>query len=114
METNVEKENTKDVQVIVEQNAVQDLVYQGNVRRENTIKKKKKAPILEKYSVKQEDGKIIVEATYDETISETIENPLEIKFGDIEGYGNVDTEILGNKVKYTYTISGADDGNKMS
>ena len=110
VETNVEKENTKDVQVIVEQNAVQDLVYQGNVRRENTITVDKKAPILEKYSVKQEDGKIIVEATYDETISETIENPLEIKFGDIEGYGNVDTEILGNKVKYTYTISGADDG----
>ena len=111
VETNVEKGNTKDVQVIVEQDAVQDLVYQGNVRRENTVTVDKKAPILENYSVKQENGKIIVEATYDETISKTIENPLEIKFGDTAGFGgNVETEISENKVIYTYTISGSDNG----
>lgn len=111
VETNVEKENTKDVQVIVEQNAVQDLVYQGNVRRENTITVDKKSPKLESYTVREENGNIIVEAVYDEEISEATASTLNIQVGGIQGKGNVEREIQGNKVIYTYKKAGEDSGN---
>ena len=107
---NVENGNEGELQVIIEQDAVQDLVYQGNVRSESVITIDKKAPILQNYSVIKTNDKIIIEAIYDEAIASVSNNPLEIKFDGKDAYGNVSTEISGNKVTYTYTISGADDG----
>lgn len=112
VETNVEKESTKDVQIILEQDAVQDLVYQGNVRRENTITVDKKAPKLQSYTVREENGKIIVEATYDEAISDVSSSTLKIKAGNYDGKGEVITGILSpnNTVRYTYNKAGEDGG----
>ena len=68
--TNIEKGNVGEIQVIIEQNAVTDCVYQGNIRQENLITVDKKAPKLENYTInKGEDGKIIVDVTYDEALS---------------------------------------------
>ena len=112
VETNVEKESTKDVQIILEQDAVQDLVYQGNVRREKKITVDKKSPKLQSYTVREENGKIIVEATYDEAISDVSSSTLKIKAGNYDGKGEVITEILSpnNTVRYTYNKAGEDGG----
>ena len=110
VETLTQGGNTKELQLIVEQDSVHDLAYQGNVRQENIIQVDKKAPIIQNYSVNKTNETIIVEAIYNEAIASISNKPLEVKFGNINGYGSVESEISGNKVTYTYTILGSDDG----
>ena len=112
----VSKGNKGELQVIVEQDAVYDLAYQGNIRNEKVIQIDKKAPKLENYELKQENGKIIVEATFDEEIlSAKATSGLSIKVNGIDADGEYESPVVlsdinGNRVRYVYNISGADGG----
>ena len=112
----VRKGTEGELQVIVEQDAVYDLAYQGNIRNEKVIQIDKKLPKLESYELKHENGKIIVEATFDEEILSAVgTSKLSIKVDGIEADGEyLDPEIVNNgnssKIRYVYNISGADGG----
>lgn len=119
-----------DVQVIIEQNACQDLVGQGNVRAEYTITVDKKAPTLEtleayansyielnsevdvvKEYYKTGDN-ISVVATFDENIEGATAPILTLQFsesGNAKGSVSAGT-IAGNKITYTYKITDKDKG----
>lgn len=101
-----------EVKVIIEQNAVQDLVGQGNIRQENIVKVDKIKPTLTSYEVKHESEKIIVEAIFSEEISNASELIPELTVGEKPERGVWDeAEIFdNNKAKFTYNISGADGG----
>lgn len=119
-----------DVQVIVEQNACQDLVGHGNVRAESTIIVDKKAPTLkslEAYAnshiglnsqvdvVKEyykTGDNISVVATFDENIEGATAPILTLQFsesGNAKGSVSAGT-IAGNKITYTYKITDKDKG----
>lgn len=107
--------NEGELQVVVEKGACQDLVGHENVRTEKIITVDKKAPKLENYTItKSEDGtKIIIEAIYNEAISDAKGSNLKLTIGDREAAGTQEeAEVLepNNKVKYVYNISGADGG----
>lgn len=107
--------NEGELQVVVEKGACQDLVGHENVRTEKIITVDKKAPKLESYTItKSEDGKqIIIEAIYNEAISDAKGSNLKLIIGDREAAGTQEEpEVLepNNKVKYVYNISGADGG----
>ena len=127
---NVENGNEGQIQVIVEQNACQDLVGQSNVRTESIIRVDKKSPIfigLEAYAksiinldsnvdtIKQyykEGDTVTVIATFSENISEKEKTKIVLEFsksGNAKGIVSEAT-IDGNKLKYTYIITDKDNG----
>ena len=119
---NVTMGNVGDLQVVVEQDAVTDLAYHGNIRNESLIRIDKKAPRLINYSYNydEQNKKIIVDVVFDEEIysvyNENRESGLEIKVGGFEADGYYEDPIVlkegnKNKVRYTYLISGVDGGN---
>ena len=130
--TNIEKGNVGEIQVIIEQNACQDMVGHENVKAESTIRVDKQAPILislEAYTnsniqineavdtVKEyyKDGdKITIIATFNENIEDktTIAPKLTLQFSES---GNAKSKVSegvieGNKITYTYTVTSGDEG----
>lgn len=128
---NVVNGNVGNLQVMIEQNACQDLVGHGNVRAESIIKIDKKAPILlnlEAYGTSnillnqeidavKENYKlgetITVVATFDENIT-ALEDKLPVlnlQFSESgNAKGTVSGRIEGNKIIYSYTITEGDEG----
>ena len=123
--------NTGNIQVIVEQNAVQDLNGYGNVRTESVITVDKKAPMFigleayatsnisvdEKVDTVKEYYKVgdtvTIVATFDENIKSTTTVPtLALQFSESgNAKGPVSTgKKDGNKITYTYTITAEDMG----
>lgn len=134
VDTTVETGNVGDIQVIIEQNACQDIVGHGNVRTESVIRVDKQAPILlslEAYanntdsSIKvdenidtvkeyyKEGDTVTVVATFSENIENTTKVPiLALQFSESgNAKGTISTgEKSGNKITYTYTITAEDMG----
>lgn len=131
---NVRNGNVGDLQVIIEQDACQDLVGHSNVRTEKVIRVDKKAPLLlslEAYASSKivlnseisnvrenyRTGEMItVDATFDEKIAlppSILEAPkLILQFsesGDAKGE-IIGGEIKGNKITYIYAITSGDEG----
>ena len=121
--------STGEVQVIIEQNAVQDKVGLGNIRQESIIAVDKRAPILinlEAYATSElalnkdidvvkeyykENDKITVIATFDENIVAEEIPELSLQFSESgNAKGTVSGVVGGNKLVYTYTISSGDQG----
>lgn len=128
--TNIENGNVGDIQVIVEQDACQDLVAHSNVRTESVIRVDKVAPIfvsLEAYAnsaiglnaevdtlkeyYKEEDIVTIV-ATFSENVENSTAPILNLQFSESgNAKGSVTPrEKNGNKITYTYTITKEDMG----
>lgn len=129
---NVAAGNTGELQVIVEQDAVQDLEGNGNIRTESVIQIDKIAPILislEAYgesnvnvdpnvdSVKQyykAGDKIYVVATFSENIENSTIPKLKLQFSESGESASIDyinfSHKNGNKIIYTYTIVNGDSG----
>lgn len=140
VKTSIEVGNVGELQVIIEENACQDLVGHGNVRTESIIRVDRKAPMLQTLEAYAESGiklnseidvvkeyyktgeKITVVATFDENISgekitddegnTTIEKIPELVIQFNEGGKSVvlNGEIKSNKITYTYTIVEGDKG----
>lgn len=132
---NVSDGNVNNLQVLVEQNACQDLVGHGNVRAESIIRVDKKAPILlsleafaasdialnkdidvvkENYRIAED---ITIVATFDENIVSLEENvtglpELALQFSESGNAKGIVSGILqGNKIIYTYKIVSGDEGS---
>lgn len=123
--------NVGDLQVMIEQNACQDLVGHGNVRAQSVVRVDKKAPILlnleaygtsdivlnKEIDVVKENYKlgetITVIATFDENIA-ALEDKLPVLSLQFSQSGNakgsVNGRLEGNKIVYTYTITTGDEG----
>lgn len=130
IQTSVERGNVGDIQVIVEQDAVTDLVGLSNVRTESVIRVDKQDPILisleafgksdikvseEVDSVQQyykANKTVEIIATFNENITADVVPMLALQFSKSgNAKGTVSEGIInGNKITYTYNITNGDTG----
>ncbi len=129
------KLNTSSIQegtirIGIEQNAVRDKAGNYNVRKEISIIKDKKAPTLESlttYAVEpykievddevspykeyyKDEEQVVVEAVFSEAIQDEDLPTLNLKLGKANVKGEVETEVSGDTITYTYTITDGDNG----
>lgn len=101
--------NQGTLQVIVEKGACKDLVAIENVRQEKNITIDKIKPIFESYTIREDNNQIIIEAIYNETITEAVIPSLII--GDTTAKGKwEEIKYNDNKVTYIYNTDAADGG----
>lgn len=133
--TDVEPGNVIDLKVIIEQDAYKDLVGHSNVRAENIVRVDKKAPILNSIEAYAElnvsekecytiGDEIKIVATFDEsikvpmlssgpnTVGMAFNYPtLKVQFSETgDAKGQLEAQIEGNKLVYTYIVEEGDYG----
>ena len=100
--------NEGELQVVIPAGVCKDLVGKQNMPQENSIVIDKVQPNFVSWNIKEDEDVVIIEAIFNEAISEAPE--LTLTIGDIESKGNLEENISKNIVTYTYTPNAADGG----